>query len=231
MMLDIFSSFDPACNSVFTMLPSGFWALSFTVFILFSSMWLTPSQTSFLWTAPINMMADQSSRTSTLHLKGLPTIITPLFTMLIFINLSGLMPYLFSPSSHIIFTFSLALPLWLSMILSSMTKNLSSFTAGLIPSGAPGWLNPFLLIIEMLSISARPITLSFRLAANMSTGHIVLSLVTIYLVMSFFSPSYTSMVPLYLVSVFYTMFEIGICLMQAYIFCLLLTLYSNEHSL
>jgi len=75
----------------------------------------------------------------------------------------------------------------------------------------------------------RPITLSFRLAANMSAGHIVLTLVRVYLVFRIFVIGSSVIVFLFLVEVGYILFEFGICIIQAYIFCLLLSLYTEDH--
>jgi F0F1-type ATP synthase membrane subunit a len=75
----------------------------------------------------------------------------------------------------------------------------------------------------------RPLTLSFRLAANMRAGHIVLGLVGIYGAAAVLNPS--SGTPLLLiVSIGYIIFEIAICIIQAYIFCLLLSLYADDHA-
>jgi ATP synthase subunit 6 len=74
----------------------------------------------------------------------------------------------------------------------------------------------------------RPITLSFRLAANIRAGHIVIGLLGIYASSAFFVSS-SSFITLMLIQIFYFIFEIGISLIQAFIFCLLITLYSDDH--
>jgi len=99
----------------------------------------------------------------------------------------------------------------------------------LLPIGAPAALNPFLVIIETVSIMVRPITLSVRLTANIRAGHIVLTLIGNYLTTSFFISGIFSIALLLRIQVFYTIFEFGIGIIQAYIFCLLITLYSDEH--
>lgn len=106
--------------------------------------------------------------------------------------------------------------------------NWSSVVAALLPAGAPPALSPFLVLVETVSLLVRPITLSVRLAANMSAGHIVLGLVGNYFAGACFRSS--SVFILALVQVFYSIFEFAICAVQGYIFCLLLVLYSDEHS-
>nr|BDE56984.1 ATPase F0 subunit 6 [Travisia sanrikuensis] len=229
MLTDIFSSFDPATSSLFNNSSILFWMFNFFILATLQSMfWLAPSRMSSLISLPIDMMHSQATRTFTLYLKGMTSILVPLFFSLIIVNLSGLIPYMFSTSSHLLFTLILALPLWLSLMLSAIFKAPSSFIAALLPSGAPSWLNPFLTLIESTSILVRPITLSFRLAANMSAGHIILGLIGIYTASAFFNSLLTSLSLLSILTI-YVIFEVGICLIQAYIFCLLITLYADDH--
>nr|ALQ78860.1 ATP synthase F0 subunit 6 [Glycera cf. tridactyla FS20] len=207
-----------------------FWILSFTTLILIhSTFWLAPSPILWALSFPMEIMNSQTNRTTGAHLKGFSTFIVSLFMLIIMINFMGLLPYTFSFSSHLIFTLSFGIPLWMSLILSSMVYNPKAFTASLLPGGAPDWLNPFLVLIETISISVRPITLSVRLAANMSAGHIVLGLIGIYASSAMFT-SVLSTFSLLSIQILYVVFEMGICLIQAYIFCLLLTLYADDHA-
>nr|YP_009925549.1 ATP synthase F0 subunit 6 [Tanea lineata]QNH82272.1 ATP synthase F0 subunit 6 [Tanea lineata] len=229
MLVDIFSSFDDS-NQVFMSMYFLMWMFSLVVILIFSSSyWVAfPS-----WIAFINTFKDTGSsqifRSFGLNLGGFLNVVSGLFVFLIFMNLSGLIPYVFSPTSHLAVSLSLGLPLWLSLIVSAIFFNPSSVVAGLLPMGAPAALNPFLVIIETVSIMVRPITLSVRLTANMSAGHIVLTLIGNYLTASFFLSGMFSMLLLVCIQVFYTIFEFGISMIQAYIFCLLITLYSDEH--
>nr|YP_009169450.1 ATP synthase F0 subunit 6 [Galeodea echinophora]AKL90647.1 ATP synthase F0 subunit 6 [Galeodea echinophora] len=229
MLVDIFSSFDDN-NQVFMSLYILMWVFSLSTIIIFSSTYWTMSPR---WVSLILIFKDTVSsqifRSFGLNMGGFINIISGLFLFLIFMNLSGLIPYVFSPTSHLAVSLSLGLPLWLSLIISAIFLNPSSVIAGLLPMGAPAPLNPFLVIIETVSIMVRPITLSVRLTANMSAGHIVLTLIGNYLTTSFFMSSIFSMIMLLSIQVFYTIFEFGIGLIQAYIFCLLITLYSDEH--
>lgn len=230
MITDIFSSFDPATCSSFSLLsPSTFWFLStLSIFLFLPSYWIANNQYSSIFRFPIELINSQTARTFSIHLKGLPSILVPLFIFLISLNLLGLLPYVFSSTSHLVITLRLGLPLWLRLIIRAISHAPKSFVAHLLPRGAPEWLNPFLVITETLSISVRFITLSFRLAANMSAGHILLGLIGIAASSAIFT-SISSFIVLYVVQLGYIIFEIRICLIQAYIFCLLLSLYSEDH--
>nr|YP_009582103.1 ATP synthase F0 subunit 6 [Nassarius foveolatus]QBK82126.1 ATP synthase F0 subunit 6 [Nassarius foveolatus] len=229
MLVDIFSSFDDN-NQVFMSLYVLMWIFSLVTIILFSSSYWVMSPR---WLSIVSIFKDTASsqvfRSFGINMGGFVNIITGLFLFLILMNMSGLIPYVFSPTSHLAVSLSLGLPLWLTLIVSAIFYNPSSVVAGLLPMGAPAPLNPFLVIIETVSIMVRPITLSVRLTANMSAGHIVLTLIGNYLTASFFLSSVFSMLLLLSIQVLYTIFEFGISLIQAYIFCLLITLYSDEH--
>jgi F0F1-type ATP synthase membrane subunit a len=87
------------------------------------------------------------------------------------------------------------------------------------------------VLVETVRIGVRPITLSVRLAANIGAGHIVIGLVGTYLSGAILSFGVSSLLFLFLIETFYFIFEFGICVVQGYIFSLLLVLYSDEHAL
>ena len=230
MITDIFSSFDPATCSIYKSLsPFSFWILSFlSISLIHPSLWITNNRYAWIYTLPIEVINSQTTRTFSLHLKGFSSILVPLFLILIILNLIGLLPYVFRSTSHLILTLVLGLPLWLSLIIRAAIYAPTSSIAHLLPRGAPEWLNPFLVITETLRISVRFITLSFRLAANIRAGHILLGLIGIAASSAIFS-SVASFSILLIIQLGYIIFEIGICLIQAYIFCLLISLYSDDH--
>lgn len=231
MLTDIFSSFDPATRLLFSNFPSiFFWGFTILFFLIVSSSYWT-SQSSFnqFLRYPKDTAHSQVSRTFGAHLKGFSGLITATFLLILVTNLTGLLPYVFRTSRHLYLTLSLALPLWLRLIISSFLNSPSRFAARILPGGAPDWLNPFLVLAESLRILVRPVTLSFRLAANITAGHVVLRLIGIYAARAIFNPG-TSTILLLSIQSFYILFELGICLIQAYIFCLLLSLYADDHT-
>jgi len=230
MLTDIFSSFDPYMfNTLFP--ENSLFLLTNVIIVLLiqSTFWSLNSRTSSIKSPIKEIIYTQISRTSGKNLKRFSSSLTSIFIILIIVNLIGLIPYTFSTSRHLIFTMSLGLPIWLRLILSTFTHNLKKSIAHFLPDGAPDWLNPFLVIIESTRVVVRPITLSFRLAANIRAGHIVLSLIGIYCAAAFFT-GVLGVLFLILSSVGYILFEVAICLIQAYIFCLLLSLYSDDHA-
>ena len=231
MIVDIFSSFDPATTSIFNFSPTLFWSINIiTILIIHPIFWSSFNQIFWLLSIPTRIINEQTTRTTTTHLKGLSTILVALFILIITINFIGVAPYVFSSSCHLFFTLTLGLPLWLSLIISRTKYSTSTTLASLLPGGAPSWLNPFLILIETVRTFVRPITLSFRLAANIRAGHIVLTLIGVYLIFTSLNLNITASTILFIIQIGYTIFEMGICLIQAYIFCLLLSLYTEDHA-
>ena len=236
MILDIFSSFDPFNYTSWQLHPYTlhfsihlFWVfLLLPVAIAYSSFWLSPSYPSWFTAETITTSYFQTKRTNGINLLSFPTILSALFITLIFINLLGIIPYIISFSSHLLFSVSLGFPLWLSLIISGFMFNSKTALANLLPGGAPTWLNPALILIETIRILVRPITLTVRLAANIRAGHIVLGLIGIYCAARIRS-SFSNTFLLLTIQTGYTVFEFGICIIQAYIFFLLLSLYADEH--
>jgi len=230
MISDIFSSFDPYRFNSINPSIRIFIIINITLIIITQlTFWISSSRANSSIVPFIIIINAQLIRTFINNLKGLRQIVTTLFFSIIAINLLGLIPYFFSTSRHLIFTLIFGLPLWLAIILSRFFKSIKKSIAHFLPDGAPDWLNPFLVLIETTRVTVRPITLSFRLAANIRAGHIVLGLIGIYCAAAWFS-SYTGLILLILTTVGYILFEVAICLIQAYIFCLLLSLYSDDHA-
>nr|QRW36456.1 ATP synthase F0 subunit 6 [Notocrater youngi] len=230
MLVDIFSSFDDHNSTLLSMYIS-IWLCSF--FVLFTAscfLFVDLGRWSYLINLPSMVSITQVGSSFGKKLGGFSSVISTLFLFLLLFNLSGLIPYVFSNTSHLAVTLSLGLPIWMSLIISSVFRSPRKTAAGLLPESAPAVLSPFLVLVETVSLSVRPITLSVRLAANMSAGHIVLGLLGGYLSSGIFEYSYTSLSVLIIVQIGYFMFEVGISIIQAYIFSLLAVLYSDDHA-
>lgn len=231
MITDIFSSFDPATYTTFIN-QINLWTLPliFLFFCLINT-WFTPTTFFYFSSLFKNIIRTQVKQTRIFHIKFSNNLVSALFISLIFLNFWGIIPYTFSLTTHLIFTLVLSLPLWASIIASSFVTSVKATIASFLPSGAPLWLNPFLILIELIRTIVRPVTLAFRISANISAGHVVLTLIRVYIASSLFSTRLFAIIILLSINIFYIIFEIGICIIQAFIFCLLLTLYGNDHQL
>lgn len=154
--------------------------------------------------------------------KFFPFIFT-LFIFTLFGNLLGLLPYGFTFTSHIAVTFFMALVVFLAVTLIGIFKHGLHFFSLFFPHGAPLFTAPILIPIEIVSYLSRPISLSVRLFANMTVGHVLLKVLAGFVV----ALGIFGVVPL-VVLVAITALEVLIALLQAYIFTILCCIYLND---
>src|SRR4029078_9104662 len=162
-------------------------------------------------------------------LKFFPLVFT-LFMFILVSNVIGLIPYTFTAASHIIITASLALLVFLTVIVYGLYKNGLKFFGLFVPSGVPMYILPLIVFIEVLSFLSRPISHSVRLFANMLAGHITLkvfaSFVTLLGGLGIFG-IFGATLPLILV-VALTALELLVAFLQAYVFAILTCIYLND---
>src|SRR5689334_24328992 len=115
-------------------------------------------------------------------LKFFPLVFS-LFMFVLFGNLVGLIPYTFSVTSQIVVTASLALLVFFTVIIHGFWQHGLHFLKLFAPSGIPVYILPLIVVIELLSFLARPISHSVRLFANILAGHITLQLVASFVTM------------------------------------------------
>ena len=157
-----------------------------------------------------------------------PFIFT-LFMFVLFSNSLGLLPFGvvglhgFTPTSHIIVTFAMALVVFLGVTVIGLIKHKLHFFSLFMPSGVPLYMAPLLVPIEIVSYLARPVTLSLRLFANMMAGHTMLAVFAGFVgVLGVFG-----LAP-FLVIVALMGLEVVVALLQAYVFTILTCLYLND---
>nr|YP_010373192.1 ATP synthase F0 subunit 6 [Cadlina koreana]UPI11658.1 ATP synthase F0 subunit 6 [Cadlina koreana] len=198
-------------------------------------MWTTPILVASLfvisnsWSQNFNKMIlgfiSTISETPQKSLMGFPLMLLTIFWFLIFMNFLGLIPFVYGPTSNIWVSASLALVFWSLLILSGWMSFPKESAAHFAPSGAPGGFVPFLVLIETASILIRPLTLTIRIIANISAGHIIMGLIAASLA----AANIYTFIPVMMIHVGYNMFEVFVCSIQAYVFSLLLKLYGEEH--
>nr|ALN11520.1 ATP synthase F0 subunit 6 [Hyloxalus yasuni] len=156
-------------------------------------------------------------------------ILTSLMIFLLGINLLGLLPYTFTPTTQLSLNLSLAVPLWLATVLIGFRNQLTASLGHFLPEGTPTPLIPILIIIETISLFIRPMALGVRLTANLTAGHLLIQLIsTATLALLFSSPVVSSLT--FLTLILLTILEIAVAMIQAYVFVLLLSLYLQENT-
>nr|UQK93686.1 ATP synthase F0 subunit 6 [Corvus splendens] len=155
-------------------------------------------------------------------------ILTSLMLFLLLINLLGLLPYTFTPTTQLSMNLALAIPLWLATLLTGLRNQPSISLAHLLPEGTPTPLIPALVLIETTSLLIRPLALGVRLTANLTAGHLLIQLIstaTASLVSTMPMISLLTLLVLFLL----TVLEVAVAMIQAYVFVLLLSLYLQEN--
>nr|YP_010478419.1 ATP synthase F0 subunit 6 [Nesophrosyne sp. 246 GMB-2012]UVI59863.1 ATP synthase F0 subunit 6 [Nesophrosyne sp. 246 GMB-2012] len=216
MMLNLFSMFDPS-----TGLLSLNWFSMFMFMFLPTPFWMTPSKlTSILMNTYMKITKE-----IIMHIKtGKPSILlVSMFSYLLMINVMGLMPYVFTASAHLCVSLTIALTMWMSLMMYGWLYSTNNMFTHLVPMGTPAPLMPFMVLIESISNLIRPGSLAVRLTANMIAGHLLMSLLGNNLISNF---------PLMLIMMWLFMglmvFELAVAFIQSYVFMTLSTLYSSE---
>nr|YP_010033107.1 ATP synthase F0 subunit 6 [Hemipenthes neimengguensis]QOW39615.1 ATP synthase F0 subunit 6 [Hemipenthes neimengguensis] len=223
MMTNLFSVFDPS-SSIFNL--SLNWLSTFIGLLLIPmTFWFMPSRHQIMWNKVLITLHKEFKTLlgETSH-NGSTFIFVSLFSLILFNNFMGLFPYIFTSTSHLTLTLSLALPLWLSFMVYGWINHTQHMFAHLVPQGTPAVLMPFMVCIETISNVIRPGTLAVRLAANMIAGHLLLTLLGNtgpslgYLIVSFLIMAQIALLVL----------ESAVAIIQSYVFAVLSTLYSSE---
>nr|YP_009424532.1 ATP synthase F0 subunit 6 [Chlorotocus crassicornis]ASU92678.1 ATP synthase subunit 6 [Chlorotocus crassicornis] len=222
MMTNLFSSFDPL-SSIMNLSLNWLSTLLGLLFIPYL-FWFMPSRWSLLWSMITNTLHKEFKTLLGPTNPGGTIIFVSLFSLIVFNNSLGLLPYVFTSTSHLAMTLTLSLPLWAAFMVFGWVHHTQHMFAHLVPAGTPGALMPFMVLIETVSNVIRPGTLAVRLAANMIAGHLLLTL------LGNTGPSLsTSLVQLLIISqILLLLLESAVAVIQSYVFAVLSTLYASE---
>nr|ASR18182.1 ATP synthase F0 subunit 6 [Orosius orientalis] len=216
MMLNLFSVFDPATGML-----SLNWLSMLIVLIMPTPFWKTHSKPNLLM---LNLMLKIMTE-MIMHTKNhKPSIMmTSIFLYILYINIMGLLPYVFTASAHLCFSAGVALSMWISIMMYGWINKTNYMFMHLVPIGTPSVLMPFMVIIESISNLIRPGSLAVRLSANMIAGHLLMSLLGNNLV-----PNFTLMTIMLWLFAGLMVFELAVAFIQSYVFTTLSTLYYSE---
>ena len=223
-MNNLFSSFDP--RGIYGLRLN--WVRRLLVLaILPPKFWLSKNSAILIISKILNYLHYEIKiAIGTFFYPGLTHLIIGLFMFILLNNFFGLIPYIFTSSSHLSFTVRLALPLWLGIIIFRIIKSINQVLAHLVPTGTPYPLMPFIVLIELVRNIIRPLTLSVRLAANMVAGHLLLVLIRTPMVSVSALIASIIFIGLFVLS----LLELGVSFIQAYVFRTLISLYVGENS-
>nr|ABS00682.1 ATPase subunit 6 [Hartlaubius auratus] len=223
------SFFDQFSSPSFLGIPLILISMTFPALLLPSpgNRWIT-SRLSTLQLWFINLITKQLMMP--LDKKGhkWALILTSLMIFLLLINLLGLLPYTFTPTTQLSMNLALAFPLWLATLLTGLRNQPSVSLGHLLPEGTPTPLIPALILIETTSLLIRPLALGVRLTANLTAGHLLIQLISTATTTLFSTMPAVSLLTL-LILFLLTILEVAVAMIQAYVFVLLLSLYLQEN--
>lgn len=157
-------------------------------------------------------------------------LIYVIFVFILISNLFSMIPYNFALMSHLVFTISLSSILWLGVTILGFYNFKLEYFGLFVPAGTLLPLVPILVIIELLSYTARSISLGLRLGSNILAGHLLLVILG-GLIFDFMSSGIVffivGFIPLGLVLGIMCL-ECAIGLIQAYVFSILACSYIKE---
>lgn len=153
-----------------------------------------------------------------------------LFLFVLACNLIGLIPYAFTVTSHIAVTFAFAALIFVMCLVIGFARHGLHFFELFVPPQTPVVLLPLIILIELISYLSRPLTLSVRLFANMTAGHILLKVFAGFIISLGLAGGVLPLLgilPLAMNVALYAL-ELLVAVVQAYVFALLTCVYLND---
>jgi len=141
-------------------------------------------------------------------------------------NLLGLVPFSFSPTAHMVFTFFFSIIVWCSSLLLGFLENGLGFLRFFVPD-VPLFLLPMLVVIELFSYLIRVFSLAIRLAANITAGHVLLFTIAGFAAKLLNFNFFVFLLTLVILTLIFLL-ELGVAFLQAYVFVTLACIYFND---
>ena len=191
---------------------------------LVPSKWSIALESSF---ASINsMVREQIGSANELYLP----FIYSLFFFILIANLTGNVPYSYTITTSIIVTLSLSFTILIAVTILGLKIHNLKFFSYFIPSGTPLALVPLLVLIELLSYSARAFSLGIRLFANLCAGHTLLKILSTFLYQMFSSSLIVAVLTLIPFTLFIALIglELAVSFIQSYVFVILTCSYIRD---
>nr|AQM38772.1 ATP synthase F0 subunit 6 [Alouatta guariba clamitans] len=177
----------------------------------------------------VQLTLKQMMTTHSIKGRTWSLMLMALITFIALNNLLGMTPYAFTPTTQLSMNLAMAIPLWAATVLMGLRFKTKASLAHFLPQGTPMPLIPMLVVIETISLFIQPIALAVRLTANITAGHLLMHLLgdtTLTLLSSYISSSMITFV----IVILLIMLELGVALIQAYVFTLLVSLYLHDNS-
>ena len=162
-------------------------------------------------------------------MKFFPLVFS-LFMFILTVNVIGLIPYTFAVTAQIIITVSLALLVFVTVLVYGFWKHGLHFFKLFAPTGIPIFVLPLVVPIEVISFLSRPVSHSLRLFANILAGHITLKVFAGFVTMlsAFGFLGWVGAILPFGMTVALMALELLVAFLQAYVFAILTCIYLND---
>jgi len=174
----------------------------------------------------LTMVRDQIGPSNEVYVPFLYS----LFSFILFSNLVGMVPYSFTPTSHLVLACSMSFTILIGVTILGLLRHGLKFFGLFIPSGTPLGLVPVLVIIETVSYVARLFSLGIRLGANMIAGHCLLKIISTFTWKIIIGSSIgiiLGILPILFLTALSAL-ELAIAFLQAYVFTILTCTYIRD---
>lgn len=159
-------------------------------------------------------------------------VISVLFNFILFSNLIGLVSYSFTTTSHLFVTFTLSFSVFIGINIITFQKYKMQIFSLFLPSNTSFFLALILVPLEFVSHLTKPVSLGVRLFVNLMSGHILLKVVVGFAWSMLLLENITSLgllIPLIILVVLFGL-ELGVALIQTYVFITLTCIYIQDGS-
>jgi ATP synthase subunit 6 len=143
-----------------------------------------------------------------------------------------LLPYSFTPTSHLIITFFLSFSIFIGINLFTFKKYEIKIFSLFLPTNTTFFLSILLVPIEFISYIAKPISLGVRLFINLMAGHSLLKVIIGFSWSLLLLENLTSIgffLPMIVLVILFGL-ELSVALIQAYVFLILTCIYIEDGS-
>ena len=157
-------------------------------------------------------------------------LISVIFFFVVLVNLIGLAPYSFTVTSHLIVTVTMSFSIFIGINIICIKNYKMHMLSLFLPSNTSFGLALLLVPIEFVSYIFKPISLGVRLFANLMAGHTLLKVIIGFswsMLMLENVVSIFHFIPFLVVVILYGL-ELGVALIQAYVFTILTCIYLND---
>jgi ATP synthase subunit 6 len=159
-------------------------------------------------------------------------IISVLFNFILFSNLIGLLPYSFTTTSHLFVTLTLSFSVFIGINIIIVEKYKMKTFSLFCPANTTFFLALLLVPIEFISYISKPISLGVRLFINLMAGHSLLKVIVGFSWSMLLLENFTSIGLLFPMVILVLLFglELGVALIQTYVFVILTCIYIEDGS-